>query len=139
MTSTETHLERLLMDPTHLRGYGLTVNVNGHKTKLMLDTGASGILIDRGIAEKAGITRLKETRIGGIGDKGDKRGYVGLANSIKIGELEFQDCELRVLEKRSVAGEEGLIGADVFESFLVNIDFPKRKTAAQRATQTPGR
>jgi tetratricopeptide (TPR) repeat protein len=137
VTSTETYLERLLMDPTHLRGYGLAVNVNGRKTKLMLDTGATGILIDRGIAEKAGITRLQETRIGGIGDKGDKSGYVGLANSIKIGELEFQDCEVSVLEKRSVAGEEGLIGADVFESFLVNIDFPKEKLRLSELPKRP--
>jgi tetratricopeptide (TPR) repeat protein/predicted aspartyl protease len=127
VTSTKTPLERLLRDPTHLRGYGLTVNVNGHKTRLMLDTGASGILVDRGVAEKAGIGRLMETRIGGIGDQGSKSGYVGLASSIKIGELEFQDCPVEVLEQRSVVNEEGLIGADVFQDFLVDIDFPKEE------------
>jgi aspartyl protease len=53
-TATETPLERLLTDPSHLRGYGLNVEVNGRKTKLMLDTGASGILINRSLAERAG-------------------------------------------------------------------------------------
>jgi predicted aspartyl protease len=127
VTSTETPLVRLLRDPIHLRGYGLTVNVNGQKAKLMLDTGASGILVDRGIAEKAGISKLMETRVGGIGDKDSKGGYVGLANSIKIGELEFQNCPVEVLEQRSVVDQEGLIGADVFQEFLVDIDFPKEK------------
>jgi tetratricopeptide (TPR) repeat protein len=127
VTSTETELVRLLRDPTHLRGYGLSVNLNGQKAKLMLDTGASGILVDRGIAEKAGITKLAETRLGGIGDKGSQSGYVGISNSIKIGELEFQNCPVRVLEQRSVVDQEGLIGADVFENFLVDIDFPKEK------------
>ncbi len=137
VTSTETPLVRLLLDPTHLRGYGLTVNVNGHKSKLMLDTGASGILIDRGTAEKAGITKLSETRIGGIGDKGNKSGYVGLANSIKIGELEFQNCPVEVLEKRSVVGEAGLIGADVFKDFLVNLDFPQEKLRLSALPKRP--
>ena len=137
VTSTETPLVRLLLDPRHLRGYGLTVNLNGHNSRLMLDTGASGILIDRGAAEKAGITRLMETSIGGIGDKGSKSGHVGVAGSIKIGNLEFQDCPVEILENRSVVGEEGLIGADVFQEFLVDIDFQKEKLRLSELPKRP--
>lgn len=137
VTSTETPLVRLLLDPNHLRGYGLTVNLNGHNTRLMLDTGASGILVDRGAAEKAGITRLMETKIGGIGDKGNKSGHLGVASSIRIGELEFQDCPVEILENRSVVGEEGLIGADVFAEFLVNIDFQKEKLHLSELPKRP--
>src|SRR5215468_6803915 len=43
VTATETSMVRLLTDSTHLRGYGLAVSVNGHGSKLLLDTGASGI------------------------------------------------------------------------------------------------
>jgi len=136
VSSTETDLVRLLMDPEHIRGYGLAVNINGRKSNLMLDTGAGGILVDRRIAEKAGIDRMLNTKVGGIGDKGNKSGYVGLANSIKIGDLEFQDCPVEVLEKRSVVGEEGLIGANVFGDFLVDLDFPKEKL---RLSQLPRR
>jgi predicted aspartyl protease len=126
-TGTETPLERLLIDPTHLRGYGLNVEVNGHKTKLMLDTGASGILINRNLAEKAGVTRLADMNLGGIGNKGLKSGYRALVDSLKVGGLEFQNCPVQVLDKRSVVGEDGLIGADVFSSFLVDLDFPNQK------------
>jgi len=135
--STETNLVRLLMDPEHLRGYGLSVSVNGHKASLMLDTGASGILIDRGMAEKAGIPRMLATSIGGIGDQGRKSGYMGLASSIKIGDLEFQNCPVEVLEKRSVVGESGLIGADVFSDFLVELDFPKEKLRLSELPKRP--
>ncbi len=137
VSSTETPLARLLLDLKHLRGYGLTVNLNGHNTRLMLDTGASGILVDRGVAEKAGITRLAETSIGGIGDKGRRSGHIGLASSIKIGELEFQDCPVEILENRSVVGEEGLIGSDVFKDFLVDIDFPKEKLRLSALPKRP--
>lgn len=135
--TTETKLVRLLIDPQHLRGYGLTVGVNGHKSSLMLDTGASGILINQNLAEKAGVTRLSDLAIGGIGDKGRKSGYRGLASSLKIGDLEFQNCPVEVIEKRSVVGEDGLVGADVFSSFLVEIDFPNEKLRLKELPKRP--
>jgi tetratricopeptide (TPR) repeat protein len=137
ITSTETSLVRLLTDPQHLRGYGLAVNVNGRNSKLLLDTGASGILLSHGLAEKAGLTRLSESEIRGIGDKGGKEGYTAVANSLKIGELEFQNCTVRVLEKRSVIGEDGLIGSDVFSNFLVDLDFPNEKLRLQELPKRP--
>jgi TonB family protein len=137
-TTTETKLVRLLTDPTHLRGYGLWVAVNGQKSALLLDTGASGITINRNLAEKAGVTKLSETDIGGIGDRGSRSGYMGLANSLKIGELEFQDCPVQVFEQRSVTGEDGLIGADVFAAFLVDIDFPNEKLHLRELPKRPG-
>ena len=136
-TTTETPLVRLLRDPRHVRGYGLSVEVNGRKSKLLLDTGASGILINRNLAEKAGAKRLSDMAIWGIGDKGDKDGYTAVADSLKIGELEFQGCTVRVLEQRSVTDEDGLIGADVFSSFLVDIDFPNEKLHLKELPKRP--
>jgi tetratricopeptide (TPR) repeat protein len=138
VTSTETNLVPLLLDPKHMRGLGLIVSVNGKKANLMLDTGATGILIDRGIAEKSGLSKLSDTSVSGIGDKGGNAGWIGLANSIKIGELEFQNCPVTVMDKRSVADEEGLIGADVFEHFLVDISFPDRKLRLSELPKRPG-
>lgn len=136
--NTETPLVRLLIDPTQLRGYGLAVGLNGTHTNMMLDTGASGITVNRRIAERAGITKLTETKIWGVGDKGRRNAYIGTAQSIRIGELEFQDCPVEVMESRSVAGEDGLIGADVFEDFLVEIDFPVEKLKLSELPKRPG-
>jgi tetratricopeptide (TPR) repeat protein len=138
VTSTETPLVRLLLDPTHLRGYGLPVVLNGTRARVMLDTGASGIVVNRRLAERAGITKLTETKIWGVGDKGRKNAYIGTANSIRIGELEFQNCPVEVMESRSVAEEEGLIGADVFEDFLVEIDFPDERLKLTELPKRPG-
>ena len=138
ITSTQTNLVPLLRDPVHMRGLGLSVAVNGTKANLLLDTGASGIVIDRGIAEKSGLTKLSETSIWGVGDKGGNAAWIGLANSIRIGELEFQNCPVIVMDKRSVAEENGLIGADVFEHFLVDINFPDRKLRLSELPKRPG-
>jgi tetratricopeptide (TPR) repeat protein/predicted aspartyl protease len=125
--STQTKLEPLMADPQHMRGYGLSVNVNGANAKLLLDTGAGGIVVDRKIAEKAGIKALVQTEIGGIGSKAGAGGYIGLADTIKIGELEFHDCMVHVVDKRSVLDDDGLIGADVFQHYLVDINLPDAK------------
>lgn len=125
--TVEVPLVRLLADAEHLRGYGLAVHVNGRKATLLLDTGAGGILVSRKVAEKAGIVKVAESRIDGVGDRGAGSGYIGNASAIRIGDLEFRDCPVRVLDKRSVLEDEGLIGTDFFEQFLVNIDFPNEK------------
>jgi predicted aspartyl protease len=121
---TQTDLYPLMVDPVHLRGWGLRVRLNDHVAKLLVDTGASGILIGRRQAEKAGVVRISEDRISGIGDNGAIGGYYGYVDRLKIGELEFHDCVIEVSDKRSIADEEdGLIGADVFDDYIVNLDF----------------
>lgn len=127
VTSTETRLERLLEDPQHIRGYALAVKVNGVPSRLMLDTGAGGILVDRKIAEKVGIKPIVDDKISGIGDKGGAAGYLGHADKIQVGDLEFADCFVSVASGRSVLGDDGLIGADVFRHFLVDMDMPDEK------------
>jgi predicted aspartyl protease len=138
VTATVTPLSRLLIDPSHLRGYGLGVVINGHKSTLMLDTGAGGILVKRSIAEQAGISKITATKVGGVGSKGRRNAYIGVADSIKVGNLEFQNCPIEVMESRSVAGEDGLIGGDVFEQFLIDIDFSNEKLHLSELPKRPG-
>lgn len=138
VAATETPLVQLLSDPQHLRGYGLSVVLNGHKTSLLLDTGADGILIDRPIAEHAGITKIDTTKVWGVGKKGMRDAYYGIADSIKIGDLAFRNCPVQVMESRSVAGDNGLIGADVFAQFLIDIDFPNEKLRLSQLPKRPG-
>jgi tetratricopeptide (TPR) repeat protein len=134
---SEARLERLLIDPMHLHGYGLRVQVNGQSARLLLDTGASGLLINKKMAEKAGVKPIIQTKMEGIGDKGPMNGYVGYADSIKVGGLEFQNCLVEVSEKRSIVEDDGLVGADVFSHFLVTIDFPNEKLLLSELPKRP--
>jgi tetratricopeptide (TPR) repeat protein len=137
VSSTQTPLEPLWNSPSHIRGYGLMVNLNGTNAKLMLDTGAGGILVDRLIAEKAGIKPIVKNEVNGIGSKGGSGGYLGFADSIKVGELEFHDCIVEVVDKRSVLNDQGLIGADVFQHYLVDIDLPNAKFGLSKLPKDP--
>lgn len=124
---TQTNLEAMYVDAQHLRGIGITVRLNSHKARLLLDTGAGGIMVSRKIAEKAGLPRISTLHYGGIGDQGLQSGYAAVADHIRVGDLEFEDCIVDVTDKRSVAGEDGLIGADVFSSYLVDLNLPQMR------------
>jgi len=106
------------------RGIGLSAKLNDQNVNLLLDTGAGGIIVSRTVAENAGLARLSALHYGGIGDRGLKSGYAAVADHIRIGELEFQDCVVEVISQPSLAVGDGLIGADVFGDYLVDIDFP---------------
>ena len=122
---TETNLETTYAeDGRHIRGIGLSVKLNDRNVHLLLDTGAGGIMVSRKVAEKAGLTRISAVHYGGIGDKGLQGGYTAVADHIRIGELEFQDCVVAVSDRRSLTDNDGLIGADVFGGYLIDLDLP---------------
>jgi predicted aspartyl protease len=112
----------------HVRAYSLEINVNGIPLKLILDTGSSGILISRKAAENAKVARLAASTVRGFGDNTKPTGgYTGLADRIRIGDVEFRDALINVTDQDIANIEDGLIGSDVFADFLVTIDYPARK------------
>lgn len=121
---TETKMETMLADTHRIRGIGLSVRLNDRNARLLLDTGAGGIIVNHKLAEKAGLTPISKAHYGGIGDRGLQSGYTAVADHIRIGNLEFEDCLVSVSDKGSVADQDGLIGADVFGRYLIDIDLP---------------
>jgi len=84
-------------------------------------------VIGRSVAERARLKSDTKIQLGGIGDKGPQGGYIAHADSIRVGSLEFRDCIVEVSDRQDIVGVDGLIGADVFSSFLVTLDYPMRK------------
>jgi predicted aspartyl protease len=118
---------QLLRDANHIRAFGLNVKLNEHDARLEIDTGSSGLLINRAIADRAGLKQFSRSEVRGIGNQGDKASYTAFADDIKIGALEFKDCAVQVVDKGGVLEDDGLIGMDVFSRFVVTLDYPMRK------------
>lgn len=138
-TATQIPFTRLMYDPSHIRAFGLEVKLNDHVARLEIDTGAGGMLISRAVAQRAGLKPLSQTKIGGIGDEGEKAGYTAYADSIHIGNLEFKDCLVEVLDaRRGIGDADGLIGMDVFSQFLVTLDYPMQKLLLGPLPPRPG-
>jgi tetratricopeptide (TPR) repeat protein len=125
---TETKLYAIARGGSQLGASGLAVKVNKEELHLALDTGGSGILLGRAAAERLGLQRLAYHPIFGVGDQGTQGGYTAAADRIRIGDLEFSDCTVRVTDKATpVTGQDGLIGSDVFGAYLIDIDTPGGK------------
>ncbi len=117
----------MMRDATRVRAFGLDVKLNDHNARLEIDTGASGLVVSRSVANRAGLEQFSKFEAHGVGDKGSQAAYTAFASSIKIGNLEFRDCDVQVLDQRNVVDSDGLIGMDVFSRFLVTLDNPMRK------------
>lgn len=125
---TEINLELLTIGPNMAhRGYGVRVRLNDRASvTLLFDTGSSGIVITRKLAEKIGARKLSERGLEGVGKSGGANGYQAWVDKIVIGDLEFHDCFVHATP-HEVAEVDGTIGADVFNKYLVTVDFPKHK------------
>jgi len=125
--ASEIKFAGLLRNPNSVRAFALPVSINGSKPlKLLLDTGASGILISSKAAERIGLHKVADLSFGGIGDEGARSGYTALADRAKVGNVEFSDCLIQVADRKLMPDTEGLIGTDVFAAFLITLDFQRR-------------
>lgn len=110
------------------KGYGLQVKFNDRASSvLLLDTGASGVTIGSKLAEKAGVVKIVDSYFGGLGDRGPVQSYLGWVDKINIGGVEFRNYIVEVSSKKDINDEAGLLGADVFNKFLITLDFRNQK------------
>jgi predicted aspartyl protease len=128
-TSTEIPLVPIMAEGNsrRIQSWGLHVVFNNNESVLGVDTGASGLIINRAIAERAGLKAVGRTQLGGVGDQGPQGGFVAHVDSIRIGSLEFRDCTVEVTDRKDILSMDGIIGTDVFSSYLVTLDYPVRK------------
>ena len=118
----------ILDGPRNPRGVGIRVRINQRQNlQLLLDTGASGISVSPKAAERAGLEMLGDvsTDAKGIGDESAQPTYRYVASEVRIGEVAFADFPISVFRSAKSQDFDGLIGADVFDAFIMTIDFPK--------------
>jgi predicted aspartyl protease/Tfp pilus assembly protein PilF len=126
--TTEVPLQAFVSTATHMRTFGLDVLVNGKPARLVLDTGASGIVLSRPAAERVGLVRVTDATVTGIGDNSKMSGgYRAIAERFRIGDVEYSDAVINVADQSFVGIEDGLIGSNVLAEFLITLDFAAGK------------
>jgi predicted aspartyl protease len=125
---TTLHLVPLMYTATKIRGLGLEFTIeNGKPLRMLFDTGASGIVVNQRAIDKVGLSHLGTIEAHGIGDQGARNGFVSVAEFCKIASLTYKTCVMQVFEGKHPAGDEdGLIGADFFSGYIIQIDFQRR-------------
>jgi tetratricopeptide (TPR) repeat protein len=117
--------------------YGLEIAFNGHKRTLQIDTGASGFLLTHSVFAGMGLQKVSSSRVRGFGDQGSNAIDQFVAASVRIGGIEFRDCNVGALENFSVMGGghigqaldtgDGLVGTNIFSRYLVTLDYVKHE------------
>ncbi len=121
-------------------GYRVKVSFNGQKpVDLQLDTGARGLMIHRKLAKQLGVKIISQSSVRGLGDEGERKSFIGLADSVRVGDVEFRDCVIHISDKRLLQNAQGLIGSDVFEQFLISLDLPGLSVRLQPLPVIEGR
>ncbi len=104
-------------------GWLVSVQLNGSRPlRMMLDTGARGLLVTPSSARPAKLERLGETELGGFGEGGARRAELLLAESVRIGEIAFANVIVAATSHDFPAELDGLIGLDLFRQFLITLD-----------------
>jgi tetratricopeptide (TPR) repeat protein len=110
--------------PTGVTQDGLivAVRINGSKPlRLVLDTGARGILVDGRSARNLGLESIVTSRVTGFETHTSSESVLALARSLAIGDLRFEDCLIEV-SGQGIAGADGILGTELFEAFRMRID-----------------
>lgn len=140
VTSTSIPFRAIQDGPRGETYWGLDVAFNGKQRRLEIDTGATGLILTKSAAAALHLQPEHDFKASGIGDDGDVDSFVTRVSSIKIGSLEFQDCDVQVLGKTpmGMSAQDGLIGGDVFSHFLLTLDFPGRTLKLDPLPVRPG-
>jgi hypothetical protein len=124
---TNVKLAGVLNDRQQLRGYAVDVRVNALKPmRLLLDTGASGVILNRKAGRRAKLDGISASPLRGVGDDPDKPASVAIAKRLTIGDVEFSDYVVRVSDGPEITGVDGVMGTDVLQQFSVRLNLPKR-------------
>ena len=130
-------LQLVYGDHSYPIAFGLDVLFNNTKRRMQIDTGASGIVLTQSAARALKLEPEYAFKTGGVGDDGMLDSYLAHVHSIRIGDVEVADCMVEVVNK-SKLDVDGLIGMDVFNRWLVTLNYAEAQVRLDPLPRRPG-
>jgi predicted aspartyl protease len=97
----------------------------GPVLRMLLDSGAQHIVLDKRAAAKVGRTAGSDFELVGVGAsaRSCRRAAPG---TIEIGDLVLRNCDILVVDGQVLEGIDGVIPMSLFANFLVRLDMPRK-------------
>lgn len=96
----------------------------------LVDTGASGVVLDRRLAEEIGLPAVGSARLLGAGARRTK-GKLGRLDSLRLGATEVRNIPVVTVDlsgsRNGSEPFEGILGSEFLRRFVVTLDYPKRR------------
>jgi hypothetical protein len=120
-------------------GVLLPVRVNGGPPlRLLLDTGAADVVLDKKAAQRSGLSTSKDLVMVCAGGLPTKTMKAGLARTVEIGPLSFRNYLVDVAPAKLGEGLDGVLPMSIFRGFLLRLDLPGRTLELAPYPQDPG-
>tara|TARA_B100000315_G_C14547971_1_gene574230 strand:+ start:762 stop:1880 length:1119 start_codon:yes stop_codon:yes gene_type:complete len=96
---------------------------------LILDTGASIVVLSKEIADKLNLTFDRKTQSGMVtlADGRKVKANITFLESVKIGKLEARNVKAAILEHEEATTDNGLLGMSFLKNFMLKIDPNSKK------------
>jgi hypothetical protein len=121
------HPARLQLSSIPAGGLVIHAFVDGTKElRLILDTGAHGVLLNRSAAARLCLRFFGDTLLGGYGAESPSPVRIAMAHSFKTGEVEFSNLMVKAAERDITDQADGVAGLDLFADYLIRLDFRAR-------------
>lgn len=115
--------------------YGLGIMVdavlnNAVRANLIVDTGASVVMLSKEIADKLGLYFTHNdsaAMLVTLADGNKVKANPAILDSVKVGDVEVKNVRAAVLQNSKATQEDGLLGMSFLENFLMRIDAKSNK------------
>ena len=104
--------------------------VNGHKTSMLIDTGAGLSVLNENFARRIGVRSAGKTNVKGVGGIA-RAGIVG-GITISLGGLELHGIVALIIDLSEIEARLGhaipvIVGRGLFDNAIVEIDYPRQR------------
>lgn len=117
-----------VVPPTRTAGLEIGARVNGGPPlRLLLDSGAQYLVLDRKTAEKSRCTGETDLDLVGAGAPAAMLAKLEHAETVQVGDLVLRNVPVVIENHKLADGIQGVLPLSLFAGFLIQLDFPAKR------------
>jgi predicted aspartyl protease len=117
-----------VVPPTRTAGLVIGATINGGPPlRLLLDSGAQFLVLDRRAAEKSRCNDGTDLDLVGAGTPAGTLAKMQRAQTVQVGDLVLHDIPVVIEDRKLADGIQGVLPLSLFAGFLIRLDLPAKR------------